>query len=187
LRPLAVGAIFVADKPIGADFELDYGYGEGIAVDARTTAQITGIAGSTINVWASRGILPGVTVGEQGRARSFDANLVFHIAIMSVLVRLGYGAPFASVAAMEMHMKGRPDILGIKLIIGPSAIGQFGRVGGVQPINIAQAKTAADLDAEITRLFPEGRPEGLTIVDIDRIWARVRREIIEAGWTKKEQ
>jgi hypothetical protein len=168
------------ERPVGADFELDYGYGEGIAVDARTTAQITGIAASTINVWAGRGILPGVTIGEQGRARSFGANLVFHIAIMSALVRLGYGAPFASVAATETHMKGRPGMVGIKLVIGPAPIGHFGAVGD-RITNVVQAPTAADLDAAIASLFPGDPPEALTIVHVDRIWARVRRAIIEAA------
>ena len=167
--------------PIGHEFPLLYD-DDLPPVEARLVARIAGVAGPTINVWIGRGILPGVKVGTQGRARSFDASLVFHLAVISTLVRLGYTAHFASLAAIEAFQQGpHPREPGVKIIIEPSPIHEFGRIEPVwlQQVHVVQATRWADLDATIGNLFSV-QPESLTVVDLSAIWKRVHRAIIEA-------
>jgi hypothetical protein len=153
-----------------------WSYGEGLpAVDARTMAAITGAAATTVNVWISRGIIPGVTIGPKGRARSFDASLVFHLAVMSVLARLGYDAMFTSSIAVSAHSNGDARKPGVKLIIEPAPPHLF----GFRKEHVVQAESAVDLEMALDKLFPEGRPEAFTIVDVSAIWRRVHSALSE--------
>src|SRR6266576_2625685 len=85
--------------------------------DAAAVMRITGVAVGTLNVWINRNLIPGMTVGTQGRARLFDLHTVIHVAIVVALVRLGHAAPFAAQAASLAQ--GRSERLGAKLIVGP--------------------------------------------------------------------
>ena len=166
-------------EPVGAQFT--WLYGEDLpTLDSRTTESITGTSTAMINVWISRGVIPGVSVGAKGRPRSFDASLVFHLAIMSVLVRLGYDAPRASVAAMQAHLNGDARQPGLKLIIEPAppvSEDYFSRIKE----HVVRTESSDALDAVIDKLFPGERPDGFTIVDLSAIWTRVERAIIKTA------
>jgi hypothetical protein len=156
-------------KPIGAEYPVQQPSLRDLPpVDARTAMQIAGVPVSTINVWINRGIIPGVGVGSQGRARSFDIDLVVHIAIMGVLVRLGYGAPFASWTAVNVIRQRDLSEPALLLVIGPSD-------GLLSPLPrpMRFIKNLNELGAD--------DPEGYTLVDIARIVARVRQAVLNSS------
>jgi hypothetical protein len=157
------------EKPPSSDgFVLDYGMPE-VSLDARATARVTRVAPSTFNVWISRGLFPGVTIGAHGRARAFSGNLLYHLAVTAALVRLGYGAPEASVAVKDAH---RRDAAGPGqwLVIGPLELAGF-----PQPRSVYVIKDGL---AEIDRVLPDA--EGYTVVNIGAIWTRVLAALAES-------
>jgi hypothetical protein len=141
-------------------------------IDAAAVTRIAGVAVGTLNVWINRNLIPGVTVGAQGRARFFDLETVLHIAIMVALVQLGYAAPFASRGAYLA--RDGSERLGAKLIIGPPRKLPGGRLGSSPTITFVEAHSPQDLDRVLDR-FVDGRPESFTIVEVDRVAARVRK------------
>jgi hypothetical protein len=167
---------------IGRGFPWDYGDDQLPTVDARTLEAIIGVPGSTVNVWINRRIIPGVAIGPKGRARRYKASLVFHLAIMSALARLGYDGWYTSSIAIQAHMRSDARKPGIKLIIEPAPIRKIGDFpSGSRKEHLVQAESVGDLAAEIEKLFPEGPPEALTIVDLSAIWKRVHTALSETA------
>jgi hypothetical protein len=151
------------------------GGNEMVTIDAAAVARITGVPIGTLNVWIQRGLVPGISVGTKGLAREFDLDTVLHIAVTVALVQLGYGAPFASMAAAES--RNGFERTGAKLIIGPPRRNVYGR--GVTPtidcyIPDEKGRPRTDLNAFLGS-FSEGRPEAFTVVELDRLAARVRQ------------
>jgi len=125
-----------------------------------------------------------VIVGTQGRARLFDLATVAHIAIMAALVRLSYAAPFASLAAFQARNDG--DKPGARLIIGPPRVLPGGRLSSVPTITFVNAPSVEALDRILDR-FADGRPESVTIVEVDRIVARVGKAFVDPDPLEKLQ
>ena len=65
-------------------------------MDARTVTQIAGVKLGTLNSWAQQGLIPGMTIAVSGRRRNIDVPTATRIAVVSALVRLGFGAPAAA-------------------------------------------------------------------------------------------
>jgi hypothetical protein len=57
------------------------------AMDARTAARIAGVKLGTLNAWAQRGLIPGMTLGTKGRARDIDADTALRLAVYAALIR----------------------------------------------------------------------------------------------------
>jgi len=141
----------------------------GIGVDAKTLSGIAGVAIGTLNVWISRGLIPGVGTGTQGRPRLFDLDAAIHVAIMTALVRQGYAAPFAAQVAdglrtdgwgrrgksiLQSHSpEGRSASHSVFISFGRSSLAELDRVLGAR----------------------EMRPEVFTVVEIERIMDRVNK------------
>jgi hypothetical protein len=142
-------------------------------VDAGTVMRIAEVPVGTLNAWINRALIPGVSNRAQGRARMFDLELVQHIAVMAALVRLGYGAPFASMAAGEALEC--PDVPGARLIISPSRKGAYG-LSATPLINVWWPQPYAKrLDDFLDQRIADGRPESYTVVELDKLMARVRK------------
>jgi hypothetical protein len=146
------------------------------SIDTGAVQRITGVPATTLNVWISRQLIPGVEGSTQGKTRFFNLDLVTHIAITAALVKLGYGAAFSSMAASEARAKG-VDRPGARLIIGPPRRTAYG-IGGTATIDHVVVRTASALDRYLDT-FVDGRPEAFTIIELDRIAERVRRAFEE--------
>ena len=146
------------------------------SIDTGAVQRITGVPATTLNVWISRQLIPGVEGSTQGKTRFFNLDLVTHIAITAALVKLGYGAAFSSMAASEARSKG-VDRPGARLIIGPPRRTAYG-IGRTATIDFFQARTASALDKYLDT-FIDGRPEAFTVIELDRIAERVRRAFEE--------
>src|ERR1044071_6876094 len=68
-------------------------------MDSRAIADATGVGVGTPNMWVQRELIPGVEIGARGRQREFDLDTATHILIMAELVKLGFGAGYASAIA----------------------------------------------------------------------------------------
>jgi len=156
------------EKPRSSDgFELDFGLPEA-SLGARETARITRVAPSTFNVWISRGLFPGVTIGPHGQARAFSANLIFHLYVVADLVRLGFAAPTASITVIQAHSGPEPLGPGRWLVIGPVELGS----PASRPVYVIKDR------AEIDRVLPGG---GYTAVNVGDIYDRVLAAVAEAA------
>ena len=81
-------------------------------MDARAAAFAAQVTVGTLNSWIQRGIIPGVSVGAQGRLRDFDLDVATAIGIICELVRHGLSAPRASkIAETYLNEKPRPNRL----------------------------------------------------------------------------
>jgi hypothetical protein len=76
-----------------------------MAIGVSDISRVTGTPVPTLNVWIQRGLIPWIEVGQQGKARSFTLDDVFHVACMAQLVSLGYAAPFASEVAAAFRRR----------------------------------------------------------------------------------
>jgi hypothetical protein len=63
---------------------------------------------------------------------------------------------------------------GAKLVIEPPRIGAYGRPTGTPTIDYVEAETPEDLDVWLDG-YVDGRPEAYTIIELDRLAARVRQ------------
>jgi DNA-binding transcriptional MerR regulator len=141
-------------------------------VNAAAVTRITGVPIGTLNVWVQRGLIPGLNIGTRGVSREFTLDRVLHIAALAALVQQGHGAPFASIAAVLAH--GRFERPGAKLIIGPPRRGAYG-LTGTPSVDYIDARTARALN-DFLDGFVDGRPAAYSIVELDRLAARVRKE-----------
>jgi hypothetical protein len=140
-------------------------------IDAAAVARITGVQVGTINVWISRNLIPGMSVGTQGIAREFSVDATLHIALMGVLGGLQFAAPLSEIITEYALEKGA-DRPGARLVIGPPSR----RLSSVPTFDIT---TVAELDAFLDDFGASGRPEGYVIVELDRLIARVRTAFAE--------
>src|SRR5258708_40110160 len=70
-------------------------------MDARAISEATGVGVGTLNMWIQRGLVPGMMIGARGRQREFDLDTATHILVMVEMVKLGFGATFASEIAKQ--------------------------------------------------------------------------------------
>lgn len=133
-------------------------------IDASTLSRIADVAVGTLNVWISRGLIPDVSTGTQGRARIFDLDTAIHVAIMTALVRQRYTAPLAADVAHGARQWGWSNR-------GKMAI-SIRRLSPLEFLTF-QAPSLSQIDGMLDR-SREGRPEVFTIIEIDRIAERVR-------------
>jgi hypothetical protein len=138
--------------------------------------RITRIPSATLNVWIHRQLIPGASAPAQGKARLFDIDTVLHIAVMGVLVRLGYSAPFASAAAATAarYGFGRP---GAKLVIGPPGEGVHGLTTSPKIVYV-EAPPGTGF-RKLLDGFADGRPEAFAIVELDLLSVRVRKAFLD--------
>lgn len=155
-----------------------------VTIDARAVMRATGVSPGTLHVWIGRGLIPGVEPGTQGHARAFDLDTVLHIAAMSLLVQVHHPAPFASMAAHQA--RGRFDSPGAKLLIAPRPM----LTPGLDPlkatprITVEELRSPEELCDFIDRFNP-GPPELVTILDLNRIYARIRSFVMEPDAMEK--
>jgi hypothetical protein len=170
-------------------------------IDAGAVQRITHVPSPTLNVWISRQLIPDVSSPGQGKVRRFSLDTVLHIAVRGALARIAYGAPFAKMAADEAAAPGAAaapnaadpgaaiaavaaaaarngfDRPGAKLVIGPARKNIYG-LGVTPTIDYIVAETLEELDDALDG-FVDGRPEAYTIVELDRLAARVRKAFLE--------
>src|SRR5262245_60570776 len=130
-------------------------------MDARAVSEATGIGVGTLNVWIQRSLIPGMDIGARGRQREFDLDTATHILVMAELVKLGFGAPFASQIAQQ---RGRHR----RLLIGEAVVEARRRLehpGGKIILRAGEPEATATIgfDSEndllkILEKFPGGRP-----------------------------
>lgn len=130
-------------------------------IDASILSRIAGVAVGTLNVWISRGLIPNVSTGTQGRARLFNLDTAIHVTIMTALVRQGYAAPVAAEMACDAGRRGWSNR-------GKMAIKRLPYL-----VNWWEAPSWSELDRCLDESL-DGRPEVFTILEIDRITERVR-------------
>jgi hypothetical protein len=65
-------------------------------MDARTLARLARVNIGTFNVWAHRGLLPGLETGVRGRRRNIEPTAATGILIFAELVRFGFSPDDAS-------------------------------------------------------------------------------------------
>jgi hypothetical protein len=154
-----------------------------IEIDAAAIARLTGFGVGTVNVWVSRGIIPGTTAAGQGRMRLFDETQARHIAIVANLVHLGYAAPFASTAACSA--RDGADQPGARLIVGPPRKQPSGLRSGPS-VDFFIAKSPDELDRRLAK-FVDGPPECYTVVKVDQIAERVRKFVNDPDLMEKAE
>jgi len=82
-------------------------------MDAQTLATAAGVPLGTLNMWVTRGFIPGERLG-RGRRREFDLEVAIRVGIVAELVRFGVGLA-AAVAAAGTAMGRRGE--GEKLLV----------------------------------------------------------------------
>src|SRR6266576_4825456 len=82
-------------------------------MDAQTLATAAGVPLGTLNMWVTRGFIPGERLG-RGRRREFDLEVAIRVGIVAELVRFGVGLAGA-VAAAGHAMERRGE--GEKLLV----------------------------------------------------------------------
>ena len=102
---------------------------------------------------------------------------------MAAIVRLGLVSPIASMAAAVA--KGGYDRPGAKIIIGPPRRGAYG-LTGTPTIDYIEAETSEELDAFLDG-FADNRPEAYTLVELDRLTARVRKAFHEPDLAERSR
>jgi hypothetical protein len=144
--------------------------------EIQTVSRVTRVPVATLNVWINRSIIAARPTS-RGKARLFDLETVFRIALVGVLVPLGQPAPFAASAAAYAARK-KFERPGAKLVIGPPRHvgGVQNRMTGTPTVTFVAATTPDELEREL-RKFSDGRPDGAIIVDLNQIAVRVRREL----------
>ena len=143
-----------------------------IEVDASAIERLTGISVGTLNVWISRNLLPEASANRQGRARRFDEVQARHLTIMAALVRLGYPAPFASMAAFQTRFKWQKP--GVHLVIGqPQPVDGAPLLSSLPTVDVVVVKPTDALSSVPLESF--------TVVKVDRIVERVRKFMLEAN------
>ena len=82
-------------------------------MDAQTLATAAGVPLGTLNMWVTRGFIPGERLG-RGRRREFDLEVAIRVGLVAELVRFGVGLA-AAVAAAGTAMGRRGE--GEKLLV----------------------------------------------------------------------
>jgi hypothetical protein len=151
---------------------LDGGYIS--AMDARTVARVARIGVATLNLWAQRGLIPGIEVGTRGRRRDFDVPAALQVVVIAELVRFGFGAPFASfIVGKGLHKR---------LLIGRSEQNEDSdfletldtpRRWAAQVLCLGFSSDE-EIPAQLER-FPNGPPAIYTVINVEELEERVRR------------
>jgi hypothetical protein len=145
-------------------------------IDAIPLCRIAGLTHLQLNTWVNRGLVPGASdADKRGKRRLFDLPTTQHIATTALLVSLGFDVSFAAMCAAEAaNAYDRP---GSRLVIGPRR--QTGRgPTGSRTVDVIDAPEPGDLDDALDA-FTDGRPEAFTVVELDRLGARVRAAFAE--------
>ena len=165
-------------------------------MDARSVSKAVGFGTGTINSWINHDLVPGMAPGERGRPHRFDLEALTHLVIMTQMMRLGFGAGFASQIATQRGDAKRlllADSATLMIQMVPHAGGKIIMRGG-EPIAVIPIKFESeekDLPEKLAT-YPGGRPGVYVVVDIEALTARARQaweewERLQAdGMTKSE-
>jgi DNA-binding transcriptional MerR regulator len=152
-------------------------------MDARAVAETAGVGVATLNVWIQRGLIPGMTVGARGRQRDFDLDTATHIMIMTEIVKLGFGAPFASEIAKSRANNRRLLIREAAAYVKEILRNPKGKIvirqGEPPATAIIGFQSESNLPALLEKI-PGGRPAVYVVVDIEALSERVRRAFEQA-------
>jgi len=150
-------------------------------IDANTLSRIAGVSVGTLNVWIGRDLIPGVSIGTQGRARVFDLDTAIHVTIMTALVRQGYAAPFAADVAFGARQAGWHHRGKMAIVRGSRP-----RAGRLTE-ELFTSCEAPSLTRLASMLDRRGRPEVFTVIEIDRLAERVRRVFMNLHFIEKSE
>jgi hypothetical protein len=152
-------------------------------MNVRAIEAAAGMGPGLVNVWISRGYVPGVGVGTDRRPRDFDLRTAIHVGLMAELVRLRVAPELAAAAAMSANNNKvlllRPHPAESDRSPDPEAPGwppprSYLRQ---QPI-VLFFKDPENLDAYLKK--PGGPPTTFSVVHIWKVEERMRRA--EAEW-----
>jgi hypothetical protein len=145
-------------------------------MDARAVAEAAGVGVATLNVWIQRGLIPGITVGARGRQRDFDLDTATHIMIMTEIIRLGFGAPFASEIAKQ-RAGHRWLLVADAAVYVRKRMGREGKIILREGSPDAAATIGFQSESELPKRlaqFPGGRPAVYLVIDIGAISQKMR-------------
>jgi hypothetical protein len=124
-----------------------------------------------------------MAIGTRGRQREFDLDTATHILIMAEMVKLGFGAGYASAVAKQRARHNR-----LLIVEGSAEVRRMlGRRGKFvmregQPdasMVIGFNSETADL-TEVFAKLPRGRPAVYVVVDIEAMIAKMQQVYEEA-------
>ena len=149
-------------------------------MDARTASRAAEVTVGTLNSWVQRGLVPGMTVGAQGRARDFDVGVATGIGIICALVRHGLSAPRASKIA-ERYLKEEPRHN--RLLLAP-----LNEIDNLRQNNIEIGvyhpfATEEELPAVLKRIQPLKLPSYI-VLDVEHIKETMRAA--EERWQQQQ-
>jgi hypothetical protein len=152
-------------------------------IDAVALCRIAGLSHLQLNTWVNRGLVPGASDSDQrGKRRSYDLATTLFICTAAQLTAIGIDLSFASTCAKACaRIEGAYERNGSKLLIGPRTAN--GPVGS-RTIDIVDSPSLEILDRHLDR-FTDGRPLIFTVIELDRLGARVRR-LFEAEASARE-
>jgi len=114
-------------------------------VDALTLARLARVNIGTFNVWAHRGLLPGLVTGVRGRRRDIAPDVATRILTFAELVRFGFSPEDVSrmVAAMTDLLAQEGFLVVPRAAPGEDGVGSLGVAGAIihvrDPAGIATA------------------------------------------------
>ena len=118
-----------------------------------------------------------MTIGERGRQRDFDLDTAINVMIIATLVRLGWGAPYASAVA-----RGRGThkcLLVANQIMPIPARDTLGEVMDlVDKIEASPKFVGFESEAglpDVLANFPGGTPSVYVVVNVERLSAEVQQ------------
>jgi hypothetical protein len=154
-------------------------------MDARTVAEIADIDVGTLNVWVQRGLIPGMKTGARGRQRDFDLDTATHILIIAHLVRLGLGAPLASVITHFLQTSMSRDHKYLLFGKDPEKpVDWAPRQTGTQPLRqmvFSFFDTLDELPGALER-FPGGPPSVYVLIHLETLEKQMRQAYKEWEW-----
>jgi hypothetical protein len=143
-------------------------------MDARTLARLTRVNIGLLNVWAHRGLLPGLEPGVRGRRRTIGPSAATRVLIFTELVEFGFSPDDAHrmVSAMPDVFTEEGFLIVPKAAPGEEGVGRKGVAGAIiherNPANIARATAR--------------QPPIYLVIDIPQLAARV--SAAEAEWER---
>jgi hypothetical protein len=156
-------------------------------MDSRTLSKATGMPAGTLNAWIQRGYVPRMDVEVSGRRRDLDLPTAIYIAIMTELVRLGFGAPFASwITIQGSHHKRfvmarnatKPDANYPPEAVGTQTVRQAALY------EIEGFESYATLPKALAK-FSGGVPSGYVVIDVEQITAKMKQA--ETEWQQRRK
>ena len=149
-------------------------------MDARALGEVAGVQVGTLNAWIQRGYMPWIIADVRGRSRDFDLFTAVHVAIMVELVRFGFGAPLASIAATDALSSPEPFCVFTHEFLKRSP----GEVAEKMGFRHRHFSSERKLPEALTNWGPGGTPSVYMVVNLRSVRARIRQA--EKDWQRRQ-